>query len=72
MTFLAYKPVDNSVKPSYLAIKKRYSLSPIVHIRYNWHMTTGLLCSICGQPNTTQVTTSGTYCVTCYGKYTRS
>ena len=37
-------------------------------IGYNSPMT-GLTCSICGQTNATQVTTSGTYCVSCYGRY---
>jgi hypothetical protein len=32
-------------------------------------MTTGIMCSICGSDNATQVTTSGTYCVLCYAKY---
>jgi hypothetical protein len=29
----------------------------------------GLNCSVCGQPNATQVRRTGTYCVSCYSKY---
>lgn len=32
-------------------------------------MNTGLLCSICGSDNATQVTTAATYCVGCYERY---
>ncbi len=39
------------------------------YLRYNSYMTTGLKCSICGNNNATQVTTAGTYCVSCYGRY---
>jgi hypothetical protein len=38
-------------------------------IGYNWHMNSGLTCSVCGQPNATQVTTIGTYCASCYTLY---
>jgi hypothetical protein len=38
-------------------------------MRYNGLMTTGINCSICGMDNATQVTTVGTYCVACYGRY---
>jgi hypothetical protein len=39
------------------------------HMGYNSYMTTGLTCSICGNNNASQVTTSATYCVACYGRY---
>ena len=38
------------------------------HIGYNCYMT-GITCSICANENATQVTTSGNYCVACYGRY---
>ena len=32
-------------------------------------MTTGINCSICGQPNGSQATISAVYCANCYKKY---
>lgn len=33
---------------------------------------TNITCSICGQPNATQVRRTGTYCVTCYSNYVKA
>jgi len=30
---------------------------------------TGIMCSICGQPNASQARSSGIYCAKCYASY---